>query len=53
MNKRQLDAQKIKDSDWKSYNQLTQRERMKFRKTDPFSWYIISTNFFKNNEEGD
>lgn len=53
MNKRQLDENKRKDSDLKSYNQLTQRERMKFKKTDPFSWYIISTNFFKNYEEGD
>lgn len=53
MNKRQLDKNKLKDSDWKSYNQLTQRERIKFRKTNPFSWSIISTYFFKNDEEGD
>ncbi len=53
MNKRQLDEIKRKDSDWKSYKELTQRERMKFRKKNPLSCSLICTYFFKNNEEGD
>lgn len=53
MNKRQLDTNKVKNSDWKSYDQLTQRERMKFKKNERFSWRLICCFLYKFNEEGD
>lgn len=53
MNKRQLDENKLKDSDWKSYNQLTQRERIGYKTKAKFNWRLICIFFFKNDEEGD